>query len=83
MPALDSAGPCADLGRWSAATVEAVLAALRPNQNAPLTEDTYLDLLADIHWTPAVRYLQPEEAGINRFSFIIHPLNIEFIQWRV
>ena len=75
MPSLDGD----DLGRWSAATVEAVLAALRPNPNAPLTEDTYLDLLADIHWTPAVRYLQPEEAGINRFSFIIHPLNIEFI----
>jgi predicted amino acid dehydrogenase len=75
MPALDSEG----LARYSAATMEAVLAALRTDPDAPLNEDTYLDLMADIHWTPGVRYLQPEEAGINRFSFIIHPLNIKFI----
>lgn len=76
MPALNEGD---DLGRWSAATVEAVLAALRPDPNVPLSEDTYLDLMAGIQWTPAIRYLQPEESGINRFSFIIHPLNIEFI----
>lgn len=76
MPSLD---PEDDLGRWSAATIEAVLVALRPNPDAPLTEDTYLDLMADIHWTPAVRVLQPEEAGINRFAFVIHPLSTKFI----
>jgi predicted amino acid dehydrogenase len=76
MPSLN--GPKA-LGQWSAAVIEAVLVALRVSKDAPLTEDTYLDLMADIQWTPAVRYLQPEEAGINRFAFLIHPLNIEFI----
>ncbi len=76
MPSLN---PDDDLGRWSASTVEAVLVALRRDPNQPLSEDTYLDLMADIHWSPAVRYLQPEEAGINRFSFVIHPLNVGFI----
>ncbi|MCA9959148.1 MAG: hypothetical protein KC443_08940, partial [Anaerolineales bacterium] len=68
-----------NLGNWSAAVIEAILVALRPNVNAPLTEDTYLDLMADIKWTPAVRYLQPADAGINKFAFVIHPLNISFI----
>lgn len=67
------------LGRWSAATVEAVLVALRGNPDAPLTEDTYLDLLADIEWTPAIRTLQPDEVGINKFAFVIHPLDVNFI----
>ncbi len=35
--------------------------------------------MADLEWQPAVRYLQPEEAGINRFAFVIHPLNVKFI----
>jgi predicted amino acid dehydrogenase len=43
------------------------------------TSDTYLDLMADTHWTPAIRYLQPAEAGINRFCFAIHPLDVGFI----
>ena len=77
MPSLN---PSDDLGRWSAATVEAVLVALRRNPNQPLSEDTYLDLMANIQWSPAIRYLQPEEAGINRFAFVIHPLNVGFIQ---
>ncbi len=67
------------LGRWSAAVIEAILVALRKDPAAPLNEDTYLDLLADIEWTPGIRYLQPAEAGINRFAFVIHPLNISFI----
>ena len=53
--------------------------ALRPDPEAPLTEDTYLDLMADIQWQPAIRYLQPDQAGINRFAFVIHPLNLKFI----
>ena len=76
MPALADG---ATLGRWSAATVEATLVALRRDQAAPLIEDTYLDLMADIQWTPAIQYLQPEEVGINRFAFVIHPLNMKFI----
>ena len=75
MPALDSG----NLGRWSAATVEATLVALRSDPGAPLTEDTYLDLLAEIEWMPAIRTLQPQEQGINRFSFVIHPLDIRFV----
>ncbi len=67
------------LGRWSAAAIEAILVALRTDPAAPLNEDTYLDLMANIEWTPGIRYLQPEEAGINRFAFVIHPLNISFI----
>ena len=67
------------LGRWSAATIEAALVALRSDPQASLTEDTYLDLMADIEWTPCIRYLQPAEAEINRFAFVIHPLNVSFI----
>ncbi len=82
MPAFtDSAQPdAAPLGRWSAATVEATLAALRPNPGDALAEDTYLDLMADIEWTPTIRYLQPAEQGINRFAFVIHPLDVGFIR---
>jgi len=60
-------------------TVEAILAALRPNPAAPLVEDTYLDMMADLDWQPDIRYLQPEEAGYNRFAFVIHPLEVSFI----
>jgi predicted amino acid dehydrogenase len=76
MPSLD---PDDDLGRWSAGVIEGVLVALRADRSAALTEDTYLDLMADIHWSPAIRYLQPEEADINRFAFVIHPLSLKFI----
>ncbi len=76
MPSLDGDGT---LGRWSAAVIEAVLVALRTDREATLTEDTYLDLMADIQWSPAIRYLQPNEAGVNRFAFLIHPLNVGFI----
>ena len=76
MPSLNYAD---DLGQWSAATLEALLVALRVNPHSPLTEDTYLDLMADLDWNPAIRYLQSEEEGINRFAFVIHPLNVRFI----
>lgn len=76
MPSLDGPG---ELGRWSAATIEAVLVALRDDPSGPMTEDTYLDLLADLDWQPAIRYLQPGEAGINRFAFVIHPLSVKFV----
>ena len=76
MPSLD---PKSTLGRWPAPVVEAVLVALRRNEDMPLSEDTYLDLMADIVWSPYIQYLQPEEAGINKFAFVIHPLNVRFI----
>ncbi len=61
------------------ATVEAILAALRPDPEMPLVEDTYLDLIANLNWQPDIRYLQPDEAAVNRFAFVIHPLSVEFI----
>ena len=64
---------------WGEATVEAILVALRPNPESSLSEDTYLDMIANIEWKPDIRYLQPEEAGINRFAFIIHPLEVAFV----
>jgi len=76
MPSLDGKG---ELGRWSAATIEAVFAALRPDPTVPLSEDTYLDLMANLDWTPAIRYLRPDEASINKFAFVIHPLSVKFI----
>lgn len=63
-----------------AATFEACLVALRPHASAPLSENTYLNLMADLTWQPAIRYLQPEEAEVNRFAFVIHPLSLKFIQ---
>jgi predicted amino acid dehydrogenase len=64
---------------YGVAAAEAVMAALRPATTDALTEDTYLDMLADVSWQPEVRHLQPDEAGINRFAFVIHPLEVGFI----
>jgi predicted amino acid dehydrogenase len=63
----------------SAATFEACLSAIRPDDSAPLNENTYLNLMADLEWEPSIRILQPEDAGINRFAFVIHPLEMGFI----
>ena len=75
MPSLSESD---DLGRWSAATLEALFIALAESPEMP-TEDTYLELMAELEWQPAIRYLQPRDAGIHRFAFVIHPLNIGFI----
>ncbi|MDT8307610.1 MAG: serine carboxypeptidase, partial [Anaerolineae bacterium] len=69
----------AELSRLDAATFEACLAALRETPDAPLTENTYLNLMAKLAWQPGIRYLQPEEAAINRFAFVIHPLSLKFV----
>jgi predicted amino acid dehydrogenase len=76
MPGPDGTG---SLGRWSAATIEAMMTALQPDPTAPVSENTCLDLMADLDWSPAVRYLQPKDDGVNRFAFVIHPLSISFI----
>ncbi|MBP7686733.1 MAG: hypothetical protein KA765_02460, partial [Thermoflexales bacterium] len=76
MPALGNRG---EVGRWSSAAFEAVLVALRSDTSLPLDENTYLDLIANIEWTPHIRYLQAEDAGINKFAFVIHPLDVRFI----
>jgi predicted amino acid dehydrogenase len=77
MPRLGEGG---GLARLPAPVVEAILVAVRPNPGLPLTEDTYLDMIADLDWTPGVRYLQPGEAGLNRFAFVIHPLSVRMIK---
>jgi predicted amino acid dehydrogenase len=64
---------------WGDASVETILVSLRPDPALPLNEDTYLDLIAGFDWNPDIRYLQAEEAGINRFAFVIHPLDVSFI----
>lgn len=76
MPTLS---PADELGSLPSSTIEALLVAVRPDPATPLSEDTYLDMLADLEWSPAVRYLQAEDAGVNRFAFVIHPLNLGFI----
>jgi predicted amino acid dehydrogenase len=76
MPSLAGRG---ELASQPAAVVEALLAALRADPNLPLSEDTYLDLIADLDWAPALRELRPDEAGLNRFAFVIHPLDVAFI----
>ena len=67
------------MARHSAAVIEAVLVALREDPTEPLTEDSYLNLMAGISWSPSIRYLQEDEEGINRFAFVIHPLDIRFV----
>lgn len=67
------------LAHLGAAVFEACLVALRPDPDAALTENTYLNLMAQMEWTPGIEYLQPEEAGINKFAFVIHPLSPRFI----
>lgn len=68
-----------DLAQHSAAVVEALCVATQAHPQVQPSEGTYLNLLAELDWTPGIRYLQAEEAGINRFAFVIHPLNIEQI----
>lgn len=63
----------------SAATLEAVLAAARPQPDQPLNENTYLNLLADLEWQPRVISLIGPEEEANRFAFVIHPLRAENI----
>ncbi len=63
----------------SAATLEAILTTLLPDPAATLDEDAFLDLMADLQWSPTIHYLQPEEAGVNRFAFVIHPLHVGFV----
>ena len=68
-----------ELAHLGAAVFEACLVALRPDQTSELTENTYLNLMAQMDWKPGIQYLQPEEAGINKFAFVIHPLSTRFI----
>lgn len=64
----------------SAAAMEAVMVALRARPDLSLSEDTYLDQVAGLEWSPRIRYLQPGEAETNRFAFVIHPLSVRMIK---
>lgn len=66
--------------RFSAAVIEAILAALRADPAAPLAEGTYLDLLADLTWQPAVIPLQGKEVQRNRFAFVVHAPSVEALR---
>lgn len=68
-----------DLARLPSATIEAIFVALRPDPAAPLTEDTYLNLMADLVWTPKILHLKETDGQINRFAFVIHPLSPRYI----
>jgi predicted amino acid dehydrogenase len=80
MPSLEeNGGDLGGLARLPAAAIEAVLVALRSDPSQPLTEDTYLNMIADLEWSPGIRYLQAEDADVHRFAFVIHPLDISYI----
>ena len=68
-----------DVSQLSAATFEACLASLHEGDETELTENVYLNLMADLQWQPGIHYLQPEEAELKRFAFVIHPLTVEFV----
>lgn len=76
MPGLYERGALGDL---PASVLEAIFVACRANTEMPLNEDTYLDMMANLDWTPHIRYLRVDEAGINKFAFVIHPLQVDFI----
>jgi predicted amino acid dehydrogenase len=62
--------------RWSAAVIEACMAALlgQPQRN----EGDYLNLMAELVWQPVVAHLQ-ESQPTNKFAFVIHPLSARYI----
>jgi predicted amino acid dehydrogenase len=64
----------------SAAAIEAAMVALRDHPDLSLSEDTYLDQIASLDWSPRISYLQPGEADVNRFAFVIHPLSVRMIK---
>jgi predicted amino acid dehydrogenase len=77
MPGLGERG---SLGEFPASLMEAIFIACRANADMPLNEDTYLDMMAGLDWTPHIRYVRADEAGVNKFAFVIHPLQVDFIR---
>lgn len=57
---------------------EACLVAMRADKTSPLVEDTYLNLIADLDWSPGIKKLS-SDAQVNKFAFVIHPLSMKFI----
>jgi len=77
MPSLNSEN---ELAAHSAAVVEAALVATRPDPDTPLTADDYLNLVSTLSWQPGIRRLCVDEAPVNRFAFVIHPIAVGFIR---
>ncbi len=76
-PALESeAGPLPA----SAAVLEALLACVCAERGVRRSEDAYLDLVAELSWSPDIVDLQPDSAGVHRFAFVIHPLDVGSIR---
>lgn len=69
---LDPARPA----RWSAAVVEACMAAILGKRD--LRESDYLNLLAELEWQPAIYNVQVTPK-VHRFAFVIHPLAARYI----
>ncbi|MDJ0756421.1 MAG: hypothetical protein QNJ45_23010 [Ardenticatenaceae bacterium] len=60
----------------SAAELEACLLSLKDSHDEGLLEEQlYLHLLTELQWQPAVRYLKPDEAQLNRIAFVNQPLS--------
>jgi predicted amino acid dehydrogenase len=77
MPSLVPGEPA---GRRSCATLQALLVAMLSSSDAPLTEDTFLDMISEIQWIPSVRHIQSGQEDVNKFAFVIHPLGLAALQ---
>ena len=68
--------------RHTPAELEACLAALMEPETER-SEHSYIRLLSDLKWKPAIRYLQPDEAAVNIFSYVNYPgHNEDFAQFK-
>ncbi len=73
------------LAQHSAAVIEACLAVSAPadvDQNQ-LTENDFLNLLAELEWQPTITYVQPEQSAVNRFGYITQPNTVGEIRQRM
>lgn len=65
----------------SAAEIEAILVALLDEKvSGSRREQSYLQQLTELEWQPAIRYLNPEEARLNRFAYVHQPLTEDLFQ---
>jgi predicted amino acid dehydrogenase len=69
---LDSSQPA----RWPAAVIEACMVAQLGTQSG--REGDFLNLMAELVWTPSVVSLQTGQK-VNQFAFVIHPLSARYI----
>ncbi|MFK7800101.1 MAG: hypothetical protein AB8G95_00585 [Anaerolineae bacterium] len=72
-----------ELARHHPATLAACLTAVADTDSKRLGENDFLNLLAEIDWQPAIRYLQPEDVAVNRFGYITQPRNVAEIRKNV